>query len=173
MEDRGARAAPRRRSPFVRAALALACVPACQADVLDVHLELTDAGCAATALADVRVLSIEVYGTDASGDSDLDLCTLARRCIFVDAPPTSVDAISDALHEANQPLVDAELEGAELVHVVGRTSCWGQADPVTGVPEVPAVCGSNALAEVDGDTLALTMRCDPDCPSEQVPLCGA
>lgn len=159
----------RRRIRGASAALVVhALLAACDAEALDVHLELADDGCAAAALAEVRVLSIEIYGSDDTAD----LCTLARRCIFVDDPLTGVDAISDALRDANQPLVDADVDGAEVVRVVGRSSCWGQADPVTGAPEVPAVCGSNALAEVDGDTLALTMRCDPDCPSEQVPLCG-
>lgn len=159
----------RSRGVIGAAIVALVLALGCSAEALDVHLELADDGCAADALTEVRVISVEIYGSDSTSD----LCTLARRCIFVDDPPDGVDAIAEVLRTANQPLVDAELQGAEFVHVVGRTSCWGQADPVTGAPEVPSVCGSNDLAEVDGDTLALTMRCDPDCPSEEVPLCGA
>lgn len=140
---------------------------ACEAQPLEVSLDLRGGSCTALDLMAVRVISIEVYGSS----SEAEMCTLARRCVFVDVAPTSIDEIGQLLSEVNQPLVDAELAGAEYIHVVGRESCWDQPDPVTGVPPVPPICGANDLAEIDGDLLPLTMRCDASCPAEQVPLC--
>lgn len=153
----------------VRVALAsvLATV-ACAAEPLEISLELRGDDCDATDLAEVRVVSIEIYGSDDASD----LCTLGRRCVFADAAPDSIEAIGELLGAVNQPLVDAELGGASYVHVVGRTSCWDQPDPNSGALATPATCGANDLAEIDGDVLAVTMRCDMDCPAEQVALCG-
>lgn len=141
--------------------------PACDAEPLEVHLDLRGEDCTAEDLAPVRVVSVEIYGS-AGGE---DLCTLARRCVFADAAPTSIEDIAALLHDVNQPLVDAELEGAAYLHVVGRATCWDQPDPVTGVLPTPPACGANDLAEVDGDALAVTMSCNSACAAEQVPLC--
>jgi len=143
----------------------LACI-ACEASALEVHLELRG-DCDATALADVRVVTVEVYGNDATQN----LCTLGRECVFADEPPASVDELADLLRDASQPLVDAELQGAQYVHVVGRGSCFDLADPITGLVPVPPACGANNLAEVDGDTLVVPMQCDDPCPAQEIPLC--
>jgi hypothetical protein len=156
----------------MRFAFALALAPgltalACEAEPLEVNLELRGQNCAAEDLAQVRVVSIEIYGST----PEAPLCTLGRRCVFADTAPTSIDAIAELLHDVNQPLVDAEVAGAEYLHVVGRATCWDQPDPTTGILPTPPTCGSNDLAEIDGDVLAVTMRCDMDCAAEQVPLC--
>lgn len=140
---------------------------ACDPEPLEVHLELRGDDCTAEDLAEVRVVSVEIYGS-AGGE---DLCTLARRCVFADAAPTDIDGIATLLHDVNQPLVDAELDGAAYLHVVGRATCWDQPDPVTGVLPTPPACGANDLAEVDGDALAVTMSCGAACAAQQVPLC--
>lgn len=148
--------------------LALVACVACEASALEVHLELRGE-CDAAALAEVEVVTVEIYGNDATQN----LCTLGRECIFVDAAPTSVDDLADVLSDANQPLVDAELAGAQYIHVVGRGSCFDLPDPVTDLLPVPPACGANNIDEADGDTLALTMQCDPadPCPAQEIPLC--
>lgn len=153
----------------MRAVFALLLAPvACAAEPLEVALELRGDDCAAADLEAVRVVSVEVYGSDDASD----LCTLGRRCVFADAAPTSIEAIGELLGEVNQPLIDAELAGASYIHVVGRATCWDQPDPASGALPIPPTCGANDLAEIDGETLPVTMRCDTECPAEQVPLCG-
>lgn len=165
----GRSSSPLRSSARVRLPLlVLFATTACEASALEVHLEL-QGECDATALATVEVVTVEIYGNDATQN----LCTLGRECIFVDTPPTSVDDVADVLSDASQPLVDADLEGAQYIHVVARGSCFELPDPVTGLLPVPPACGANNIDEVDGDTLALTMQCDAadPCPAQEIPLC--
>ncbi|MBC8068653.1 MAG: hypothetical protein IAG13_10000, partial [Deltaproteobacteria bacterium] len=117
----------------------------CAADTLEIALEIEVDGCDAAALAEVSVISVEVYGRH-----DGERCALARRCLFaVDVPEPLADAddLAEALRDATQPLVEGELAGAEYIHVVGRTqSCWDLPDPEDGVlPDHPA-CGANDFA---------------------------
>lgn len=139
----------------------------CEAPPVEVTLDVRGE-CGLDSLVDVRAVSIEVYGSDEA----LDLCTLGRRCVFANVAPTSIEEVSQLLRDGNQPLVDAELAGAEYVHVVGHVSCFPQKDPVTDVYPIPPTCGANDLAEVDDGTLAVTMQCDGSCPAEPVPLCN-
>jgi len=145
----------------------LACI-ACEGSALEVHLDLRGE-CDAAALAGVEVVTVEIYGNDATQN----LCTLGRECVFIDVAPTSVEELADVLSAANQPLVDAELAGAQYIHVVGRGSCFDLPDPVTDLLPVPPACGANNIDEIDGDTLALTMQCDAadPCPAQEIPLC--
>lgn len=138
----------------------------CSGDTVELALDLTNVDCVAADFAEIDVVSIEVYG-----QHDGDLCALARRCMFdVDVPPgtlVDVDALSDVLAAANQPLVDTELEGALYLRLVGRrqsTGCWSP-DPV----QHPA-CAQADLADAEGDTLALGLNC-AECPNDEVPLC--
>ncbi len=139
---------------------------ACAEDTIEVELSLRDHGCSADALAEVSVVSIEIYG-----EHDGSLCTLGRRCLFGVGPLDDIAGLSNTLADANQPLVDAALTGAEYIHVVGRAeSCWDLPDPVDGaVPDHP-VCGSNDLAAIDGDVLPIEMQCG-GCRAMEVPLC--
>jgi hypothetical protein len=151
-----------------RSILALLACVACEGSTLEVHLEL-GGECDATALAGVQVVSVEVYGSDATQN----LCTIGRECVFTDVPLASVEDLADVLSDTNQPLVDVDLGGAQYIHVVGRGSCFDLPDPVTDLLPVPPACGANNIDALDGDTLELTMQCDPadPCPAQEIPLC--
>ncbi|MBX7078237.1 MAG: hypothetical protein K1X88_03550 [Nannocystaceae bacterium] len=151
----------------MRASLALLLATlACGEETLEVHLELRDHGCEPAALAEVTVVSIEIYG-EANGG----LCTLGRRCLFGVGPLADIDDLSAALDDTAQPLVDVDVDGAQYIHVVGRAeSCWDLPDPIDGeIPDHP-VCGSNDLAAIEGDVLPVEMTCAA-CTAMEVPLC--
>ncbi len=143
-------------------ALGFGCDPA----TVSLDLDLTADDCDADDWATVRVLSVEVYGTDAAGDR----CALARRCVFdvdLPAPVQDVAGIAAALEAANQPLVDIDRADASIVQVTAHTDgCWS----ALGLNGAPTACGANEIAEADDGRLGVVMRCGP-CASAEVPLC--
>jgi hypothetical protein len=142
---------------------------ACVADTLEIALEIEADGCAASSFEQVSVISIEVYG-----NHDGKLCALARRCLFaVDVPEPlhGPDDLAATLRGANQPLVEGELDGAEYIHVVGRTqSCWDLPDPEGGVVPDHPLCGANDFHEVEGGAVPIVLQCEA-CPAEEIELC--
>jgi hypothetical protein len=134
------------------ATLALAALLACSAEPTVVALELgDDASCTPPRLAALASVSVEVYG-----DADGQPCTLARRCITIDAAQELAD-ITAALHAAMQPLVDLELAGTRQIAILGhsRLGC-GEGDR--------GLCGFADLADAD-DSLVVPIHCDdPDAP---------
>lgn len=150
------------RVPIAALVLALGCDP----DTAVLEIDLREDGCTADDWSTVRVLSVEVYGTDDAGDR----CALARRCVFdVDLPSAAQDVadIDAALRAANQPLVDLDRDGASIVQITAHTDgCWSD----LGLDGRPTACGANELAEADDGRLGVVMRCG-SCSAEEVPLC--
>lgn len=149
----------------VRRVLVLsALVAGCTADAVDVELVLREGDCTPPDLAQIRVLSVEVYGY---GDGDETLCTLDKRCVFdlnlPETPIASVDDLEDALRAQQQPLIDTARAGAEWVGIVGRSepSCWKQ--------ETYPLCGLADLQNVSDGRLEVRLSCD--CTDETHPNC--
>lgn len=142
----------------------LAALVACAPAPTTVELALSgDASCTPAGLATISSVSVEVYG-----DADGQLCTLARRCVTVDAPAAIADLEAE-LRAATQPLIDIDPEGALQIAVLGhqRLGC-GEGDH--------DLCGFADLADVTDDALEIPIRCDrtPDesrCPLEVPPFC--
>lgn len=149
---------------MIRAVVLVALIVGCTPAPTTVALALAgDASCTPAGLAAISSVSVEVYG-----DADGQLCTLARRCVTVDAPGSIAD-LEAALHDATQPLVDIDPEGARQIAVLGhqRLGC-GEGDR--------DLCGFADLADVADDALEIPIRCDrtPDesrCPLEVPPFC--
>ena len=143
----------RRFSAFVFA------IAACgEADVEAVTLELREGSCAATDFAEVRMLSVEVYGFD-EGD---ELCTLQKRCIpGVDLPQDAEDPVADLaalLESQRQPLIDTRRDGAGWIGIVGRPldDCFGAQ---------ASLCGLADLANVQDGVLEVDLQCGA-CPTD-------
>jgi hypothetical protein len=130
---------------------------ACAASDASAELALTQGNCQEAQLAQVSVLSVEVYGRH-----DGDLCVLRQRCIFnVDA--MSVADIGEAMADANQPLIDVEQDGAMVLAVIGHTSsCFSYDDQ--------AMCGFADLADAGDGILDVQLECQA-CPAEEIPFC--
>ncbi|MEZ4452984.1 MAG: hypothetical protein R3B09_26225 [Nannocystaceae bacterium] len=169
-DDEGSRTSKRARSIAIRLGRVLACACACAyvgactpaPEVVDLELA-DDASCASPAIDGLASLSVEVYG-----DADGELCTLARRCVTVDAAASIAD-LEATLAAATQPLVDVELEGARQIAVLGhaRLGC-GEGDR--------RLCGFADLADLAGASLPVPIRCDVGepptlCPLEVPPFC--
>jgi hypothetical protein len=140
---------------------------ACDADTLDIDLEITANDCEASDFAEVAVIEIAVYGEHAG-----TFCALARRCVYArdfHGPLADVDDFNAALREAEQPLVDGLVEGAEHIRVNGRAlDCW---DLEPNLPNHP-MCGNNEFAEARDGALPIAMTCDESrCPREQYEQC--
>jgi hypothetical protein len=135
------------------------CVTGCSSPEHQIDLALhDDATCTASALGDVRVISVELLG-QANGA----LCSLGKRCVFDVGTIASMDDVVGLLAEANQPLVDVADEDAHTVAILGHTeSCWGADDL--------AMCGYAALAEARGGALEVGLAC-MDCAPADVPFC--
>ncbi len=150
---------PLRARLHVPLALALA---ACGSEPTVIAVELgSDNSCDQARLATLASVSLEVYG-----DADGQPCTLARRCITIDAAE-SLDDISAALQDAMQPLVDTELAGTRQIAILGHSSLGcGEGDR--------GMCGFADLADAD-DTIVLPIHCDdpkaPICPIKVPPFC--
>jgi len=138
---------------------AMVAVLACGDGVTQVELDLVQGDCSGTDLGEVAVLSVEVYGSDSEGLP----CALGRRCISVDGL-NSLEDISTALSEVNQPLVDSPFADAELVVVTGHASndCFAFDDR--------RMCGFADVADVRSGALELRMNCS-DCSEQRFPLC--
>lgn len=151
---------------LVASALALVGATACASEStdIDLDLELLDGGCSESALAEISVLSLEVYG----GNDDGDMCTLAKRCVFdvdLQTPPQSVADLEAALQGLEQPIIDVDASDARFLAVIGRR----RLDGCFAGDEHP-VCGFADLADGDDGALQLNMRCEP-CPATEFPLC--
>ncbi|MFY0533334.1 hypothetical protein [Nannocystis pusilla] len=134
----------------------------CPVEVEDEVVDLAlagDASCTESRLSGLASVSVEVYGVD-----DGALCTLARRCVTLDAV-TTVAALEAALRAAMQPLVDTALDDTRQIAVFGhdRLGC-GEADR--------GLCGFADLADVEAALLTVPLRCGPAiCPDEVPPFC--
>lgn len=152
-----------RRSALLCLAVALG--PACaEPQTADLQLVLGPSECSAEQLAQISLVSIEVWGGAAEA-----MCTLGKRCIFdvdMPAPPTSVEDIEAAIAEVNQPLIDVEAEGARWVALLGRR----QADGCFASANHPA-CAQADIADARDGELVLTLRCDTCSSSMEYPLC--
>lgn len=135
-------------------ALAIACVElGCAAEVEALTLELRQGTCDAGQIAEIRMLSVEVYGFDDAGD----FCTLQKRCVSeveVD-PGTSapIDDLEAALSAQSQPLVDTRRDGAAYIALVGRRfdDCF--------VVDAHPMCGLADLANAQDGVLAIELEC--------------
>jgi len=134
----------------------------CSPEPTVIALELSgDASCTPARLGALASVSVEVYG-----DADGAPCTLARRCVTVDAP-SELAEIEAALRAAMQPIVDIELAGTRQIAVLGHTRLGcGEGDR--------GLCGFADLADAD-DELLVPIRCDDAdaalCPLTVPPFC--
>jgi hypothetical protein len=121
--------------------------------VEQVTLQLRAGSCEAAELAQIRMLSVEVYGFDPAGD----FCTLQKRCVSeVEVQPDSADPLADleaALQDQRQPLVDTRREGAAYVALLGR-----RFDDCFVVDEHP-MCATADLANAQDGELPIELRC--------------
>ncbi|MBL4684035.1 MAG: hypothetical protein JKY37_05560 [Nannocystaceae bacterium] len=136
---------------------------ACSEDALIVELELRSSDCTPEQLAAVKMLSVDVFGFRNSNET----CNLQKRCVDVLEAPVSIEDLAEVLRtQAQQPLIDTQLEGATQINIVGRT----EAGSCFKAEQFP-VCGRADLADVTDDgVLAITMRCE-QCVSEAFPQC--
>lgn len=134
----------------------------CGRPVEDRELRLTvDAASIEPRLAELGVLSVEVYGVRDTAS----LCTLARRCLYpLDlGNPQSSDDLQAALREV-RPLVEVDVAAAHQIAVVGRAGgLCDERGPFL-------VCGFADLGTARGDelTVALTEgedQCPPTLPA--------
>jgi hypothetical protein len=121
----------------------------------DLVLQIEDGGgeCTDVLLAEVKAISIEVWGTGPNG-----MCVLGRRCLGDVSlePPMSTDDIEARISAVNQPLVDVGLEDARSVVILLRTQAFQ-------CVEGPAqACASTDIADADDSTLTLDLSCN-DC----------
>jgi hypothetical protein len=144
-------------------ALLLVLLAACSPGPTVVALALSaDDSCREDHYLALASVSVEVYG-----DADGELCTLARRCVTVDAPADVAD-LEAALRAATQPLVDLGLAGTRQIAVYGhqRLGCGAGARDL---------CGFADLADEDDGALTIPIRCDAvdleRCPGEVPPFC--
>ncbi|MCY1005817.1 hypothetical protein OV079_09610 [Nannocystis pusilla] len=148
------------RTMLARLGLLLALTGCPAAEDEEVALTLVDdASCTPARLTALASVSVEVYGVD-----DGALCTLARRCVTLDAV-TTVAALEAALRAAMQPLIDAPLAETRQIAVLGhdRLGC-GEDDR--------ELCGFADIADVEGDALPVALRCGPAiCPDSVPPFC--
>ncbi len=134
----------------------------CSPEPTVIALELSgDTSCTPARLGALASVSVEVYG-----DADGVPCTLARRCVTVDAP-SELAEIEAALRAAMQPIVDIELAGTRQIAVLGHTRLGcGEGDR--------GLCGFADLADAD-DELLVPIRCDDAdaalCPLTVPPFC--
>lgn len=136
----------------------------CSPEPTVVAIDLTDdPSCSTQALAQISSVSIEVYG-DAGGA----LCTIARRCVTIEAP-AGLAEIASALKTATQPLIDVGISGTRQIAVLGHTRLGcGEGDRV--------LCGFVELADVEDDILSIPVHCEradeaPRCPAAVPPFC--
>jgi hypothetical protein len=146
--------------------LAAALGVACEEPTADLELDLRQGDCTADDLAQISVVSIEVWGGGAG-----DMCTLGKRCVFdVDLPdaPSDVEVIEEKIAAVNQPLIDVEFEGARWVALIGRTQAEG-----CFAAENPPACAQAEVADADNGTLVLTLRCGEEACDAimEYPLC--
>ncbi len=152
----------------MRALLFAATLSGCTAETLDIVVTIDGGACMPEDFARVSVLAVAVYG-----EQDGERCAIGRRCVYGVDGITDADDITAALRSADQPLVEAEVEGAETIEIVGREGpdCY-DAEPLPGetLPDNPT-CGANDFAEAEDGDVTVTMRCAPGCTRERVPLC--
>ncbi|MEM9453796.1 MAG: hypothetical protein AAGF11_06425 [Myxococcota bacterium] len=144
-------------------ALVLACDrPAPATEPVDRVLALeVDASTVEPRLADVGVLSVEVYGLRQT----TSLCTLARRCLYpLDlGQPQTGDQLQAALREV-QPLVEVDASDAHQIAVVGRSGglCDEQGPFV--------MCGFADLGTARDDALTVSLT-EAQCPTTLPEFC--
>lgn len=142
--------------------IGLGLVAACARPVEDRELRLAvDASTVEPRLAELGVLSVEVYGVRET----TTLCTLARRCFYpLDlGDPRSGEELQAALREV-RPLVEVDAAVAHQVAVVGRTGglCDEQGPFL--------LCGFADLGAAHGDELDVALAED-QCPAVLPPFC--
>jgi hypothetical protein len=135
---------------------------ACARPVEDRELRLlVDASAVEPRLAELGVLSVEVYGVR----DTTTLCTLARRCLYpLDlGDPRSGDDLQAALREV-RPLVEVDAAVAHQVAVIGRTGglCDEQGPFL--------LCGFADIGTARGDELAVALV-DAPCPDPLPSFC--
>src|SRR5262245_56107592 len=134
----------------------------CARPVEDRELRLAvDATAVEPRLAELGVLSVEVYGVRET----TTLCTLARRCLYpldLGSPQSGAD-LQAALREV-VPLVEVDAAVAHQVAVVGRAGglCDEQGPFL--------VCGFADLGTARGDELDVALAEDL-CPASLPPFC--
>lgn len=136
---------------------------ACTRPVEDRELRLAvDASAIEPRLAELGVLSVEVYGVRDTAT----LCTLARRCLYpLDlGDPRSGDDLQAALRKV-RPLVEVDAAVAHQVAVVGRSGglCDEQGPFV--------VCGFADLGTARGDDLDVALGATETCPDQLPTFC--
>lgn len=139
--------------------LVVALVCGCASDVEALTLELRQGTCEASALAEIRMLSVEVYGVESG-----DFCTLQKRCVSeVRVEPDAADPLADledALGDQTQPLVDTRRDGAAYVGLVGRRydDCF--------VVDAHPMCALADLANARDGVLQIELECGACVPND-------
>jgi hypothetical protein len=123
----------------------------CQTPTSDVTV-LVSGTCQRAQLADVEVLSVELFGVDDEGGE----CALARRCAYEAGPFESIEDVADALGALPQPVLDVTDPDAHTLAVFGHaSSCFADEEP-------PLVCGFADLADAGDGTVEVRLHCG-DC----------
>ncbi len=147
---------------FVVIALGLGLSAACARPVEDRELRLAvDASAVEPMLAELGVLSVEVYGIRET----TTLCTLARRCFYpLDlGNPRSSAELQAALREV-RPLVEVDAAVAHQIAVVGRSGglCDEQGPFL--------LCGFADIGTARDDDLSVALA-DDECPDPLPQFC--
>jgi hypothetical protein len=137
-----------------------ALVASCGPSITELELDLDLAPGCETTVPSIALISVEVYGTDATGGT----CAIARRCIDLVAPQQTFDDLTAAIRDVRQPLIDVPDRDILQVTITGHTThdCFAFDDR--------ALCGFADLLAATGDRLPITLACS-SCPMQEFALC--